>query len=224
MIADAAICFTLGLWVLLRGVTKKVNFAFYIFSWSVTLWAIDRYAFYTNTSSGFFFREIYALATVALLTGGAWIIYLIIEKPNKFLIGFYYSISAFYVTTPFWDHWSMQNQVIKNGILTYKVEFTYFLYIGLAFFPVFYVFYLLLKQLWGLSRYTKSYRWYQLVFITIGFGTYFITEFIYGFALFLFNMGPAVPVDYFASIIFIIFSAYALIALDKERVIQAPIT
>lgn len=218
MIFVALFCLVFGLWVLLKDITKNLNLTFFIFSWSIVIWAIDRYAFYNDPSSAFLFRGIYATASLALLTSGPWILYLIKERPNKLLISYYYLAALVIFSAPLWDHYTMGNPVIKHGVIHYSITFPYYIYISVVFLSVFYIFSLLVKELTKLSV-NKDYHWYQLLYVSVGYFVFFITEFIYGFVLTAFNLGPSAPIDYFSSVVFIAFAAYALVKLDQPSAV-----
>jgi hypothetical protein len=209
---NGGICFIFGLWVFLKNIEKNLYFTFFIFSWSVTLWAMIRFAFYTSSDTNIFlYREIYSTGGLALLAGGAMLLYYLKDKPNKYLVGFYYLSGIFLVTVPFWDHITITNLTLDNGILNYQVGFPYYLYFTLTFIPLLYVSVLMIIDIFKNRSRTNT-----TLLLLAGFLIFQGSEFIYGFILPALKIAPAIPVDSVASIIFIILAAIGIMKYGKK--------
>jgi len=212
VIIDGVLCFILGLWVLLKNITRNFYFSFFIFSWSVAVWAMIRYAFYTSDELNIFlYRETYSAGGFVLLAAGPMLLYFLNEKTNRYLISFYYLAGIFLISVPFWDHITITNLTLTNNTLNYDVGFPYYLYFALTFFPLLYVFVRLVMALFTGSR--------KLITLLLlgGFMIFITSEFVYGFVLPALKIAPAVPVDSFASIIFILMAAFAISNYEKEK-------
>lgn len=205
-----AICnLLLGFFVFSRGKAKALNVSFFIFTLVDAIWALTNYIFEFFDKSLFIFRSQYATGGLTLIMALFWIYFLVKKEvvSNKKI--FYTAIIGFIVfVAPFVDGLVIESITkLRNGNYDFAPGPLFDFYSGFLLLVLGYLFFLLIRS----ERRAKGLQKTQLRYVIAGISFFAIVAIAFGLVLPAFGYSSIVAFDAQSSLLWVIFTTYAII-------------
>lgn len=198
----------LGLLVISKGTTNKVNIFFGVSSIITACWVLSNFLFYLLPNNLFVVKTTYSLGALVVPSAVVWSYYLINKTFKSKLVYLVLILGLFLSLFVFIDGFVIKNLIANDYGQDHIQTGKYFLfYNALLFLPLTLLFYSLFKGYKNGNSIVRS----QLAYLIVGALSLAIVSIGMNVILPLFNYTIVAPIDAQSSIFFVAFSAYSII-------------
>lgn len=205
----AFINLTLGLFVLLKNFSKKINRLFFIFSLATSIWVLINFIL-QNQPTSFWIKSSYAFGAIIPPLAIFWAILLCEEKINKLKLFIFLILGFFFFLLPYSREFIIATEITGVHLMGIEGEIKtgpfFPLYVFYLLFTLFFLYYKLFSCYFKAKGEAKN----QLSYVLLGGITWGALALVSSCLLPLFGITKFSNLDSVSTVIFLTFTALAI--------------